>query len=210
MILFELAGSENHPVYQQLQIENAERQYSFMNSTISAALAMGRPFLSQTLLKAFNFHAVACLHTSAGQYRPCEVIVGSHQPIQHFRVQAWMDDFTNMVNRLWSDMDAVVLAAYVLWGINNVHPFENGNGRTARAAAYFVLCVRIGGFLPGGPQILEVLKADRREDYVAALTHADHNRTMDGFLYLQPMVDLLIELIKQQLADAQQAAGSRP
>ena len=53
-------------VYQNLEIANGNRQYDFLRAMVLAALAMGRPFLSQTLIKALNFHSVACLHTNAG------------------------------------------------------------------------------------------------------------------------------------------------
>ena len=76
MILYELTSSEDHPVYQGLQVENGGRQYGFLLSAVSASLAIGKPFLSQTLIKALNFHAIACLHTNAGEYRPCQVVVG--------------------------------------------------------------------------------------------------------------------------------------
>src|SRR5262245_29692588 len=112
---------------------------------------MEKPFLSQHVLKALNFHAIACLHSYAGEYRPCPVEVGEHRPSEHYRVPALMDDLVNSVNRGWDKTDPVVLATYVLWRINNIHPFINGNGRTARAACYFVLCLAQGGWLKGDP-----------------------------------------------------------
>ena len=39
--------------------------------------------------------------------------------------------------------DPLFVAAYVLWRICWIHPFDDGNGRTARAASYFVLCQRL-------------------------------------------------------------------
>ena len=62
------------------------------------------------------------------------VTVGDYHPPEHYRVQALMDDFVNNVNRSWENADPVVLATLVLWRLNNIHPFINGNGRTARAA----------------------------------------------------------------------------
>jgi Fic family protein len=60
-----------------------------------------------------------------------------------------MDDSVNQVNLWWQSADPVALATFVLWRLNNIHPFINGNGRTARAATYFVLCVKAGGWLQG-------------------------------------------------------------
>jgi len=123
---------------------------------------MGRPFLSQHVIKALNFQAITCLHTNAGEYRPCPVTVGQHTPPDHYRVPALMDDFVNTVNRWW-EQDAVALATYVLWRINNIHPFINGNGRTARAACYFVLCLKSGGWLRGATILPELIRQNHNE-----------------------------------------------
>jgi Fic family protein len=49
-----------------------------------------------------------------GEYHPCPVRAGQHQPPEHHRVPALMDDFVNSVNREWEATDPVVLATYVL------------------------------------------------------------------------------------------------
>lgn len=54
MILFEITGTEADPVYQDLEIANGNRQYDFLRSVVDASLRTGRPFLSQTILKAFR------------------------------------------------------------------------------------------------------------------------------------------------------------
>ena len=135
MILHEICGSEAHPAYQALAVSNGNRQYDFLGSIVTASLAVDRPFLSSAILKALNYHAITCLHVNAGEYRPCPVKVGIHEPPAHFLVQALMDDFVNSVNRNWDKADPLVLASLVLWRLNYIHPFINGNGRTARAAA---------------------------------------------------------------------------
>jgi len=83
-----------------------------------------------------------------------------------------MDDFVNTVNRRWDAADPVELAAFVLWKLNHIHPFINGNGRTARASCYFVLCVKLGGWLEGEHILPELLRSNR-EEYVEALKVAD-------------------------------------
>lgn len=208
MILFELCGGEQHAVYQELEVSNGNRQYDFMKSIVGAALATQRPFLSNHIIKALNFHAITCLHTNAGEYRPCQVYVGNHTPPDHYRVEALMDDFVNMVNRMWEQTDAVVLAAYVLWRLNHIHPFINGNGRTARAASYFVLCVKSGGWLPGTPILPELIRLNR-DVYVEALRQVDAS-AIQGNLDLSPLHELLSQLVTEQLASAQQQNPTAP
>ena len=176
MILFEITNTENHPAYEALEIANGARQYDFLRSIVQAALAIGRPFLSTNVLKALNFHAITCLHTNAGEFRPCQVVVGEpptmYEPPATHRVQALMDDLVNQVNRNFTVADPVALAAFVLWRLNWIHPFINGNGRTARAACYFVLCIAAGQWLPGTTILPELLSRER-DEYVAALKTAD-------------------------------------
>jgi Fic family protein len=126
------------------------------------------------------------------------VTVGTYDPPQHYRVSALMDDFVNMVNRAWDQADPVALATHVLWRLNHIHPFINGNGRTARAAAYFVLCVKAGGWLPGNPILPELLRGHRAE-YVVALQKADASLAA-GQLDLSELHALVSKLLEMQLA----------
>lgn len=200
MILFELLGSEAHPIYQKLQVENLDRQYSFLRSIVEAALASSMPMLSIEVIKALNYHAISCLHVSPGEFRPCPVTVGSYRPPEHFQVPALMQMFTNQVNRFWENSDPVTLATYILWRLNHIHPFVNGNGRTARVAAYYILCIKAGGWLSGTKLLPEQL-VERRSDYVNALQFAD-NSLQDGPVQLEPLHALVSELLDAQIREA--------
>lgn len=200
MFVFELIGSEAHPVYQKLAVENLSRQYGFLQSVVEAALALGQPMLSIEMIKALNYHAISCLHISAGEFRPGPVHVGDYVPPLHFQVPAMMQMFTNQVNRFWDTHDPVTLAAFVLWKLNHIHPFVNGNGRTARVTAYAVLCLKSGGWLPGEKLLPERLQ-ERRPDYVAALKAVDASSD-GGELDLGPIHGLISELLDSQLNEA--------
>ena len=149
MILFEITNGEDNPVYQALEVANGNRQYSFIFSMVAASLAVERPFLSQTIIKALNYHAIACLHTHAGEYRPCFVKVGAHIPPDHHRVQALMDDFVNIVNRHWEQTDPVALATFVLWRINRHSPVYQRQ-RKNRESGQLFCSMRQGGGTPQG------------------------------------------------------------
>ena len=202
MILFELVRSEDHPAYQSLAVSNGLRQYDFLHSIVEAAAAVGRSWLSSQVIRSLNYHAITCLHTNAGEYRPCQVVVGNHSPPEHFRVSALMDDFVNNVNRMWSETDPVVLAAFVLWKLNYIHPFINGNGRTARAACYFVLCLHYGKLLPGKTILPELIKRER-DAYVEALRKADAS-VSTGSLDLSELHALLTKLLDEQISSAEE------
>ena len=71
------------------------------------------------------------------------------------------------VNENWTGKSAAHLAAYVLWKMNWIHPFADGNGRTARAVSYVVLSIKLDGLLPGTPTIPEQIATDKRPYYEA-------------------------------------------
>lgn len=181
MILSNLPGGEDNSVYQQLAAQNGIRHYDFLYSIVGTAIATQQPFLSQTLLKALNYHAIVCLHEFAGEYRPCKVTVGNRDfPPEHWKVPDLMDQFTNTVNRYWHETDPFVLAAYVLWRLTHIHPFINGNGRTARAACLFVLCAKQNQWIPT-EEILPNLIKQNQDQCIALLRKADDTRTYDDF-----------------------------
>nr|WP_280949947.1 Fic family protein [Rhizobium leguminosarum] len=161
--------------------------------------------MSQHVIKALNFQAITCLHTNAGEYRPIPVIVGDYQPPEHYRVAALMDDFVNLVNRSWEATDPVTLACLVLWRLNHIHPFINGNGRTARAACYFVLCLKLGALLPG-EKILPELLTENRDRYVVALRAADASLA-EGALNLAELHSLVSELLDEQVDQVVEGNG---
>jgi len=188
-----------------LAISNGDRQFSFLQSIVNAAIQSGQPFISQTILQALNFHAIACLHTNAGEYRPCSVHVAYPDPADnydapdHYRVGALMDNFINVVNTSLQASDPVHLASFVLWRLCAIHPFINGNGRTARAAAYFIICLRAGGWLPGTESMVTLLK--QHSDYTAALKHADASARA-GAPDLAPLNAVVLQCLTQQLGSA--------
>jgi hypothetical protein len=205
MILFELTESENHPLYRALELSNGNRQYDFLRSIIGIAIEANKRFLSQHVIKAFNFQAITCLHTNPGEYRPCPVRVVSGDvvtfaPPDFYRVQALMDDFVNVVNSKWATTDPLVLASYVLWRLNYIHPFINGNGRTARATCYFVLCLAVGYWLPGTTILPELIKRER-DAYCIALAQVDQSFAA-GQLDVTPLHSLLSVLLTEQMATA--------
>ena len=200
MNLYEVYGrDEAHPLYRKVESSNYTRQLDFLHSMIESAVESKRPWLSEALIKALNFHAIVALHNEAGQYRSAAVNVEDsqgnivHKAPEHFLVAPLMTDFVNEVNWLWEHTDATALAAYALWRINYIHPFVNGNGRTARAICYFILCVKSGGLLPGRVTLLQLLRETKRQECEAALKLADENAD------LAPLIALVKEAISIQL-----------
>ena len=99
---------------------------------------------------------------------------------------------------------ALHLCAYVMWRLNWIHPFTDGNGRTSRALAYFVLCAKIGYRLPGHVTLPEQI-AVNKAPYYAALEHADGFWSEEK-LDITELAALLDECLARQLVTAYEDA----
>ena len=202
MDLSKLPGGESHPIYQRVDEENLERHYDFLNSMIQAAIDSQQTRVSHALIRALNLHAIAGLHPWAGLYRSQKVNVYdkdgaiTYKPPPITKVTPLMKKLVFHINEQWPVQDAVPLAAYALWGINNIHPFVNGNGRTARAVCYFILCAKLGGLLPGRKILPDILRAKNiHPEYVCALKKADG-------CDLEPLTELVERALTLQIREA--------
>lgn len=185
--------NENNDSYRRLEASNLDRHYDFLHSVILASIGIGKLYISSAIVKALNHQAIVSLHANAGQYRPMEVHVADEhgntlfEPPPSFKVSSLMDDCVNWINLRWRDADAIELATWALWRINHIHPFVNGNGRTARAVCYFILCVKAGHLLPGDTILPDLLRRNP-DDCVEALRLADQG----DFTPLQEIVSYLL------------------
>ena len=116
-------------------------------------------------------------------------------------VPALVEELCDYVNDQFKSTAALHLASYVMWRINWVHPFDDGNGRTARAASYLVLCVKLDSRLPGKPTIPNLI-VDQKKPYYAALEAADVAWAKNGRVDLSAMEELMGNLLGAQLVSA--------
>lgn len=85
------------------------------------------------------------------------------------------------------DVAAEVEAAWLHHRFTQIHPFQDGNGRVARALATLVL-IRDGRFAFS-------VTPDQKNDYIDALEHADRNN-------LRPLVDLITQEQQREFGQA--------
>jgi Fic family protein len=110
----------------------------------------------------------------AGNYRPAGVeIQGSrHEPVGAHLVPELVEGLCDYVNENWEMSTPIHLSSYVMWRLNWIHPFADGNGRTSRIVSYVVLSILAGVILPGTPTIPDQI-VDNRNPYFDALDAAD-------------------------------------
>jgi Fic family protein len=185
-----------------LEVRNHLRQYDSALRTILAALEEGSFKLRPSAILGLHRDGYEGLSNFAGAYRPgATVIEGSEfQPPPPAAVPALVEDMCEYVNDHWNRTTAIHLAAYVMWRLNWIHPFYEGNGSTARMLSYVVLSVRWGGLLPGTPTIPEQIVANRKA-YFSALEYSD-NAWKNEDLDVSRMEDLLTVLLTKQLGGA--------
>jgi Fic family protein len=118
-----------------------------------------------------------------------------------------VEDLCDYVNEKWTEATPIHLASYVMWRLNWVHPFADGNGRTSRITSYVVLSIRAGYLLPGTPTIPDQI-VDNRVPYFEALDAAD-DAFSRGNIDVSKMEELIGSLLAHQLANFYQSVGGR-
>lgn len=191
---------EDRELYDRIQEKNLIRQYDLVTNCIEIGLKQGPRQFDKYMLWDLNHVAVANISQFGGRFREEPIYVSNHIP-PHFKdVSHLMDQFISTVHENWYVWSSTELAAYALWRMNWIHPFIEGNGRTARAASYYLLCVRSGGLLGGRKIVPERIREDRRP-YYAALKNADQ-AWHAGNLDFAELEQYLADLLEEQLEDA--------
>ncbi len=193
---------DNPALYTKVQEQNLLRQYDLLSNCIEIGLEKGIESFDKYTLWALNYAAVANIAQFGGRFREDPIYVGNHRPPHFKEVPHLMDQFFSMVHENWTVVDhPTYLAAYALWRLNWIHPFVEGNGRTARAACYYLICLKQGSLLPGKKIVPERIR-DNRDEYVASLIAAD-DAWDNGQLDVTRLAAYLAELLKSQLESSE-------
>lgn len=191
------------------EARNGFRQYDAAVATIQSALERASFKLRPSLILGLHRQALAGISYYAGNYRPGGVAIegSKHEPVGAHLVPELVEDMCDYVNDHWDESTPIHLAAYVMWRLNWIHPFADGNGRTSRIISYVVLSVRAGALLPGTPTIPDQI-VDNRIPYFEALDSADL-ACRAGRVDVSRMEDLLAALLANQLASFYKFAGGK-
>lgn len=131
-------------------------------------------------------------NAQAGRYRTVDVkIAGArHDPPPHYRIAEQMAEFLDWYRHTAGSLHPVVRAAAVHTRLVLIHPFIDGNGRTARLLLNLELLK--SGYWP------VVLPVTARLRYYEALDAAwDNDQPGD----LTPITDLIAEYVEQELGE---------
>lgn len=121
-----------------------------------------------------------------GKYRETPVIIGNvltgeinFTPPAPYKVPYLIEEFLEWFNQN-QDIYPVILAGIAHYEIVRIHPFVDGNGRTARVIATLIL--RLNGFDINGYFALDEFYNLNRLDYENALKSADKSQDLTEWL----------------------------
>lgn len=180
-------------------VNGAVRQFQLVQQLVEQYSATPVPLaFDAALIRQLHAAAGDPANPAVGNFRGVEVQVGSHRAPSPAMLSSLVDEFCDELRSRWGAEDPLHLSAFALWRLNWIHPFVDGNGRTARALSYLILNLKFGMQLPGVPTLLEQL-SDRRSQYFDSLAVADVTYATTGTADVSPLAELLEELLLRQL-----------
>jgi Fic family protein len=182
------------------EARNGLRQFDEVVEIVEYFQHKDRPFRFRPS-QLLHLHRIALdgISSYAGNFRPSSIEIGGskHEPPGAHQVPELIEDLCDYVNAEWEKHNPLHLAAYVLWRLNWIHPFTDGNGRTARASSYMVMCCRLGYLLPGKRTIPDQI-SENKQPYYEALEAADES-LRSGSLNLDKLEEMISAMLGRQL-----------
>lgn len=113
---------------------------------------------------------------NAGEYRKVNVLISGsqHKPVEHFLVEEKMRELIDWYKENKDKIHPIELAAQFHFKYVYIHPFIDGNGRTARLLMNLILMRN------GYP--ITVIKTDERDEYMRALEEASVEKNINDFI----------------------------
>ena len=195
----------------KLEVENGLQQFDRALQVIEEYIDPERPFnLRPYLIRELQAIAVdgGLLDTgNPGDWRTTsvEITKSKHSPPPPHTVEMHVVELCEYINNNLHERTPLHLASYIMWRLNWIHPFPDGNGRTSRILSYILLNVKLGYILPGNPSIPQQI-VERRSLYLDALEAADTSILDGGELNLSQMEKMLRAMLANQLVSVVDSA----
>jgi Fic family protein len=188
-------------LYRQLE----QRNYQAMRFHLRTLVEIGvqNRYFKITPEMVLDLHRAATLYLihEPGRYRTEGVWIkdSPHEPAPFWDVPRLMNDYFAYLNEQWRNSTPGHLAAYAMWRLYWIHPFEDGNTRISRSMAYLVFCIKYGMWLQGTNTILKQMKRNPLPSKVAIRDANDRyarDKTFDVFLLEKYLEGALIRQLR--------------
>lgn len=161
----------------------------------------GRLQLTPEIICECNRVAMQGIYETAGRYRDRFVAVGSFVPPKRSEVPALVAEMCDYANHV--SAQPLHASAFLLWRLNWVHPFYDGNGRIARELSYLALLVGNSvSELAGNPTIPELIERNYRSEYYQYLEAADRAWAVNLEPDVRELESMISSLLVDQIASA--------
>jgi Fic family protein len=144
------------PLREHFEAINHQKAFEFLEGLTKK----GSSITEQTIKDIHRIIQSGIDDQYAGRYRDVNVrILGAvKSPPRFEKVPGRMEQFAKQVNSNPDKLNSLEMAAYIHYGLVEIHPFTDGNGRTARLLMNLFL-------MRHGYPITMVLKVDRKKYY---------------------------------------------
>ncbi len=183
LVINEGVTIKGKPLKDHLEAKNHQEALDYLYNLVSGK----KKIFSESLIRNFNQIVLQNIDKEwAGKYRNNEVaITGStHKPPQASDVPGLVFDLVNWLNKNKKKIHPVELAAIVHYKLVSIHPFFDGNGRTARLLMNLILMEK-------GFPLAIILKNDRKR-YYNDLSKADKGE-------LTPFINFVARSVERSL-----------
>lgn len=172
------------PLKDHLEIKNHKEALDYLYELISRK---NNIIITEALIRSLNYIVVQNTDKNfAGKYRDGNVIIAGadHKPPEAIDIPKFMQELTSFIKVNKIKMHPVELAAVIHHKLVFIHPFFDGNGRTARLIQNIITMQK-------GYPLTIILKNDRKK-YYKTLSQADKGE-------LTPFVNFVGKAVERSL-----------
>ncbi|WP_315121199.1 Fic family protein [uncultured Clostridium sp.] len=157
---------------EHLEVINHKEAIDYIDDIVSSDID-----ISERVIKNLHYIILKSIdNKNAGEYRKSNVLISGsrHKPVEHFLVPEKMQELIDWYKENKSKMHPIQLAAMFHFKYVYIHPFIDGNGRSARLLMNLILMRN------GYP--ITVIKTENRDEYMKSLEKASLQEDATDFI----------------------------
>ncbi|MCP5405560.1 MAG: Fic family protein [Pseudomonadaceae bacterium] len=199
---------KNHEDYQSILVRNNAWQQTFLQNSLDLSFRQQQTNLGVSIgfIQSLQTLGMANLLEAPAQYRIHRAFIhgSDHKPPHPDNIPDLMDDMVVTSDFGWRTWRATYLGAYLLWRTTWIHPYDDGNGRIARALCHYGTFRKLNSPPPPGFSLIHHITTNYPR-YYAGLDHANVIRkqifpelrhTRHPHHDLGPLEDMLVDYLE--------------